>query len=130
MSALETVKKITLSPLSWVWEWVYRLRRSGYEYGFLKRHYYKVPVLSVGNITFGGTGKTPTILWLADFMAEVGLITPPVGMNLFVLQGIANGVSLRTIAVGAMPFMGAMFVVVGLLCAFPELALWLTRHLQ
>jgi tripartite ATP-independent transporter DctM subunit len=63
-------------------------------------------------------------------MAEVGLITPPVGMNLFVLQGIANGVSLRTIAVGAMPFMGAMFVVVGLLCAFPELALWLTRHLQ
>ncbi len=77
MSALETLRKVTLSPLSWAWEWVYRLRRSGYEYGFLKRHYYKVPVISVGNLTFGGTGKTPTILWLADFMAAAGL-TPVV----------------------------------------------------
>lgn len=71
------IKKIILSPLAWAWEWVYRLRRSGYEYGFLKRHYFKVPVISVGNLTFGGTGKTPTIVWLADYMAEAGL-TPVV----------------------------------------------------
>ncbi|MFM9881596.1 MAG: TRAP transporter large permease subunit, partial [Burkholderiales bacterium] len=41
-------------------------------------------------------------------MAEIGLITPPVGMNLFVLQGIGRGVSLRTIAIGALPFLLAM----------------------
>ncbi len=63
-------------------------------------------------------------------MAEVGLITPPVGMNLFVLQGISRGVTIRTIALGALPFLVAMFVTVGLLCVFPEIALWLTRHLK
>ena len=63
-------------------------------------------------------------------MAEVGLITPPVGMNLFVLQGISRGVTIRTIALGALPFIVAMFVTVGLLCVFPEIALWLTRHLK
>ncbi len=63
-------------------------------------------------------------------MAEVGLITPPVGMNLFVLQGISRGVAIRTIALGALPFIFAMFVTVGLLCVFPEIALWLTRHLK
>ncbi|MDF2463644.1 MAG: rane protein [Ramlibacter sp.] len=63
-------------------------------------------------------------------MAEVGLITPPVGMNLFVLQGISRGVTIRVIAVGALPFIGAMFVTVALLCVFPEIALWLTRDLK
>jgi len=64
-------------------------------------------------------------------MAEVGLITPPVGMNLFVLQGIGQGsVSMRTIALGAAPFLVAMLAVVGLLCIFPDIALWLTRHLR
>lgn len=63
-------------------------------------------------------------------MAEVGLITPPVGMNLFVLQGISKGVSIRTIALGALPFIAAMFGAVGFLCVFPEIALWLTHHLN
>ena len=45
---------------------------------------------------------------IADIAAEVGLITPPVGMNLFVLQGISKGVPIRTIALGAAPFMLAM----------------------
>lgn len=63
-------------------------------------------------------------------MAEVGLITPPVGMNLFVLQGIGKNVSMRTIAIGTMPFIGAMFVTVALLCLFPDIALWLTRYIQ
>lgn len=77
MNTIQKLKHVALSPLSWSWEWVYRLRRSGYEYGFLARHYFKVPVVSVGNLTFGGTGKTPMILWLTDFMAEKGL-TPVV----------------------------------------------------
>ncbi len=60
-------------------------------------------------------------------MAEIGLITPPVGMNLFVLQGIGRGVSIRTIALGALPFLLAMLVTVLALCIEPQIALWLTR---
>ena len=59
-------------------------------------------------------------------MAEVGLITPPVGMNLFILQGIGRDVSIREIAIGAIPFIGAMMLLVLLLCLFPAIALWLT----
>jgi tripartite ATP-independent transporter DctM subunit len=63
-------------------------------------------------------------------MAEVGLIHPPMGMNLFVLQGIGKQVPMRTIAMGALPFLGAMFVTVVVLCLFPEIALFLTRFVE
>lgn len=63
-------------------------------------------------------------------MAEVGLIHPPMGMNLFVLQGIGKRVSMRTIALGALPFLGAMFLTVLMLCLFPEIALYLTRFVE
>jgi tripartite ATP-independent transporter DctM subunit len=63
-------------------------------------------------------------------MAEVGLIHPPMGMNLFVLQGIGKQVAMREIAIGALPFLCAMFVTVLLLCLFPEIALVLTRFME
>ena len=63
-------------------------------------------------------------------MAEIGLIHPPMGMNLYVLQGIGKTVAMRTIALGALPFIGAMFITIFLLCLFPEIALFLTRHLE
>jgi tripartite ATP-independent transporter DctM subunit len=72
-------------------------------------------------------------IWLGVIlviMAEVGLITPPVGMNLFVLQGIGKGIALRTIAVGALPFLGAMLVTVFLLCLWPGIALVLPAALR
>ena len=66
-----------LYPLSIIWEWVYRIRRSLYEYGVLKKMTFKVPVVAVGNLSFGGTGKTPTIIWLADWLISHNL-TPVV----------------------------------------------------
>ncbi len=63
-------------------------------------------------------------------MAEVGLITPPVGMNLFVLQGIGKDVPLRVIALGALPFLGAMMVTVLLLCLAPSIALILPAMMK
>jgi tetraacyldisaccharide 4'-kinase len=79
MSILESkfIEKTVLSPLSSLWENIYRARRSFYEYGLLKKDYFKVPIISVGNVTFGGTGKTPMIIYLTRKMEEHGL-TPAV----------------------------------------------------
>jgi tripartite ATP-independent transporter DctM subunit len=61
---------------------------------------------------------------------EMGLITPPVGLNLFVINGITPDIKLPTILRGALPFMGCMMVAIVLLCVFPELATWLPRVLM
>lgn len=66
--------KTVLNPLSLLWDFSYRLRRSFYEYGVFKKNYFKVPIISVGNITFGGTGKTPMTIWLIQMLEENGLI--------------------------------------------------------
>jgi C4-dicarboxylate transporter, DctM subunit len=61
---------------------------------------------------------------------ELGLITPPVGLNLFVINGISPDVKLPTILKGALPFMGCMVLAILLLCVFPELATWLPKRLM
>ena len=61
---------------------------------------------------------------------EIGLITPPVGLNLYVINGIAPEVSLPTILKGALPFMLCMVAAIVLLCIFPELATWLPEYLM
>ena len=59
-------------------------------------------------------------------LVEIGLITPPVGINLFTIQAIApRGTSLLEVAKGSLPFVGLLLLGVVLLIAFPELALWL-----
>jgi len=57
---------------------------------------------------------------------EMGLITPPVGMNAFILGGM-TGIPLQTIFRGIVPFFLAMLVCIFLLTIFPEIALFLTR---
>ncbi len=61
---------------------------------------------------------------------EIGLITPPVGLNLYVINGIAPDVRLPTILWGALPFMLCMVVGMVLLCLFPQIALWLPTALM
>ena len=61
---------------------------------------------------------------------ELGLITPPVGLNLFVINGITPDVSLGTILKGAFPFMLCMVLVILILCVFPGLATWLPTYLM
>jgi len=58
-------------------------------------------------------------------VVELGLITPPIGMNVFVIKGIARDVPLATIFRGAMPFVIAQIVLILVLVAFPGIALWL-----
>lgn len=61
---------------------------------------------------------------------ELGLITPPVGLNLFVINAITPDIKLQTILKGALPFMGCMVVAILLICIFPGLATWLPTRLM
>ena len=61
---------------------------------------------------------------------ELGLITPPVGLNLFVINSITPDVRLPTILKGAFPFMICMVVAIVILCIFPEIATWLPKTLM
>ena len=58
-------------------------------------------------------------------LLETALITPPIGINLYVVQGIRKGGRLNDVMIGALPFVITMFVMIGLLLAFPEIALWM-----
>src|SRR5690606_23558332 len=72
-------------------------------------------------------------VWFGVIMTinmELGLITPPVGLNLFVINGIAPDIDLRTILKGALPFMLCMMLAILLLCLFPEIATWLPDRLM
>ena len=63
---------VWLSPLGFLFNDAVRFRRFLYRLGILKSHTLPVPVIIVGNITVGGTGKTPLIIWLAAFLKESG----------------------------------------------------------
>ncbi len=72
-------------------------------------------------------------IWFAIVLTinmEIGLITPPVGLNLYVINGIAPDVPLPTILLGALPFMLCMVLGIVLLCIFPGIATWLPTYLM
>lgn len=58
-------------------------------------------------------------------VAEMGVITPPVGINVYVIKGVAPDVPLETIFKGIFPFLGAIIVCIAILIAFPQIALFL-----
>lgn len=61
-----------LWPLSLIYYLVIRLRRSLYQRGFFKVHRVSVPVVVVGNITVGGTGKSPLVCHLVESLRQAG----------------------------------------------------------
>ena len=63
---------IALAPLSLVFGAAVRIRSALYGNGILKTQSVSVPVISVGNLTIGGTGKTPLVEWIAGRLAERG----------------------------------------------------------
>jgi TRAP-type C4-dicarboxylate transport system permease large subunit len=69
-------------------------------------------------------------LWfgiLVLIVVEVGLITPPVGMNLFVINSMSKGTNLGQTYAGVMPFLVSDFVRTALLVAFPAISLFLVQ---
>jgi len=73
-----------------------------------------------------GAGFDP--YWFAVILTinmEIGLISPPVGLNLYVINGIAPEIPLKTILKGSLPYVGCMVLAIILLSFFPSIATWL-----
>ena len=73
-----------------------------------------------------------TAIWfgiLALIVVEVGLITPPVGMNLFIINSMAKDIPIQRTYHGVMPFLISDMIRVALLIAFPAISLWLVTAL-
>ena len=69
-------------------------------------------------------------VWFGVFivlMCEISLISPPVGMTLYVIQAVRREGTISEVFQGTVPFFMAMVVMTGLLIAFPQMALWLPR---
>jgi C4-dicarboxylate transporter DctM subunit len=75
-----------------------------------------------------GLGYDP--VWfgiIVILLVETAMITPPVGINLFVVQGIRKGGHINDVLIGSAPFAVTLLVMIGLLVAFPDIALWLPK---
>jgi len=80
----------------------------------------------IESLDFGMSSEL-TAIWfgiLALVVVEVGLITPPVGMNLFIIQSMAKDIPIQRTYVGVLPFLLSDLIRVVLLLLFPAIALW------
>jgi C4-dicarboxylate transporter, DctM subunit len=77
-----------------------------------------------------GLSPEETAIWfgiLVLIVVEVGLITPPVGLNLFIINSMAAGVPIGQTYRGVLPFVASDMVRTAILVAFPAITLWLVR---
>jgi C4-dicarboxylate transporter, DctM subunit len=62
---------------------------------------------------------------------EIAVLTPPVGLNLYVIQGISRGtIAIGEVITGCLPFIASMVVLIALLIAMPETATWLPNAMK
>ena len=61
---------------------------------------------------------------------EIGLIHPPVGLNIYIVNSIAPDVPLMKVIWGTVPYVLCMFLAIVILCIFPEIATWLPDHMM
>lgn len=83
-------------------------------------------------LDFFGMTQADKSIWfgiLALMVVEIGLVTPPVGMNLFVINKLARDVPMRETTIGVLPFIVSDFVRILVLIAFPSISLWLVYAL-
>ena len=62
---------------------------------------------------------------LGVMSVEAGMITPPVGINVYIIAGVAKGIPVHTIFRGILPFLAALIVAIALVLIFPGIALFL-----
>ena len=64
---------------------------------------------------------------LLVLLIQTAMVTPPFGINLFVIHGIRGRGTLSDVELGSAPFVIALLMMIGLICVFPDLAMWLPR---
>jgi C4-dicarboxylate transporter DctM subunit len=72
-------------------------------------------------------------VWFGVIMTinmEIGLIHPPVGLNIYIVNSIAPDVPLMKVIWGTIPYVLCMFVAIVILCFFPDIATWLPDHMM
>ncbi len=72
-------------------------------------------------------------IWFAVILTinmEIGLISPPVGLNLYVINSIAPDIKLKTILLGSLPYVGCMVLAIIVLSIFPSIATWLPDYVM
>jgi TRAP-type C4-dicarboxylate transport system permease large subunit len=77
-----------------------------------------------------GLGFDP--IWFAVIMTvnlEIGLVTPPVGLNLYVVKSIAPDIPMSKVLLGAAPFVLIDCLLIVILCIWPQIALWLPNKM-
>jgi C4-dicarboxylate transporter DctM subunit len=87
---------------------------------------------TVAGLELFGLNPTDKIIWfgiLVLMVVEIGLIMPPVGLNVYVINGLARDIPIRETYAGVMPFIASDFIRTALLLAFPALSLWLVKIL-
>lgn len=80
-----------------------------------------------------GMAKEPLALWFGILILMVisfGMLVPPMGLNVYVVNGMAKGVPLGETFRGVLPFLVSDFVRIALMLAFPGIALWLVRFMS
>ena len=76
-------------------------------------------------------GFDPIVFCVLGVIAiEAGLITPPIGMNVYIIAGVAKDIPLQNIFKGALPFLLAIIILIVLIMAFPDIALFLPNILR
>jgi TRAP-type C4-dicarboxylate transport system permease large subunit len=63
-------------------------------------------------------------------LLEIGLITPPVGLNLYTIRGLMPNSTLNEVSHAALPFVILLLLSIVLLVVFPDIALWLPRNMM
>jgi C4-dicarboxylate transporter, DctM subunit len=87
----------------------------------------------VMGLDFYGMSSTDKSIWfgiLALMVVEIGLVHPPVGMNVYIINRLAKDVPLKETFKGVMPFLASDFIRIGFLLAFPAISLVLVRTFQ
>lgn len=84
----------------------------------------------VMGLDFWGLGRTDKAIWfgvLALMVVEIGLVTPPVGMNVFIIHGLAKDTPIKEVFRGVAPFLLSDILRTVVLVFYPGLTLWLTH---
>lgn len=119
----ESIRSLDVSPLAMVLIIVAFYLVLGCFMETLSMMITTIPIIAPALIAMGFDPIWLGILIIV--LVETALITPPVGLNLFVVQSLRKGGSMNAVILGSLPFVAALFVMIALLVAFPQLALWL-----